>query len=150
MAVIVGIASIVTEISHRVTLHNMFGVVLHELLHTIPQRRDSLNVLVQAQHETVLLSVVCHVLESIVVDVAKQLDAWLNTPIPLVVQHQLLLEEESRFKAAHVPITNRVSVDDLPLGHILSDLCCLVLINVVWEGPVLLGNLSIMCCARNE
>lgn len=142
---VVGVTPIVAQETHRVALDNVFRVILDEFLGAVPKSRDGLHILVQTQHETVLLSIIRHVLESIVVDVAEEFNAWLHSPVPLIVQHQFLSEEEARLESAHVSVAYGISVDDLALCHILTNLARLVLIDVFWEGPVLLGNLSIEC-----
>jgi hypothetical protein len=87
MAVVIRVSSIVTEEAHRVTLGDVFRVCFHELFGAIPQRRNRLDVFVQAQHETVLLLVFGHELENVIVDIAEKLNAWLDTPVPFVVVH---------------------------------------------------------------
>lgn len=150
VAVVVGLTAVVGNEVHGVVRGDVLRVVLHEILDTVPERWNSLNVLVQRKHERVLLAVVPHELESIIVDIAEQLHARLHTPIPLIVKHQLLLEEETRLKAAHMAVRNRVAINDLALLHILTDLLSLLLINVWRERPVFLRNLSIVCFSRNQ
>lgn len=150
MATIVGLASIVTQKAHGVIFRNMLGMRLHELLGAVPQRWNGLHVFVQTQHETVLLLVIGHKFEDIIVDVAEKLDAWLNTPVPFVIHHQWLTEEEARFESAHMTVADRVSIDDLPLSHILPNLAGFLLINVLWERPMFLGDLSIVSGARYQ
>jgi hypothetical protein len=150
VAVIVGVSTVITEIRHGVTLGNVLRMVLHKLLDTVPKRWNGLNVFVQAEHEGVLLAVISHELEGVVVDVAEKLDAWLHTPVPLVVQHQWLLEEEPGLETAHVSVADGITVDDLTFSHILADLAGLVLINVWWERPVFLRDLSIVSRAGNK
>lgn len=150
MAVVVGISTVITQETHRVTLSNVLWVCLDELLCAIPQCWNGFHILVQTQHETVLLLVVGHEFESVIVNVAVKLNAWLNSPVPLIVQHQLLTEKEAGFESAHVAIADRVSVDDLALSHVFADLASLILIDVIWVGPMLLRNLSIMSFARYE
>jgi hypothetical protein len=87
MAMVIRVSSIVTEEAHRVTLGDVFRVCFHELFGAIPQRRNRLDVFVQAQHETVLLLVFGHELENVIVDIAEKLNAWLDTPVPFVVVH---------------------------------------------------------------
>lgn len=144
MAVVVCLSTVVAEEAHRVVLDNVLGVVLHELLGTIPQRGDGLNIFVQAQHKAVLLAVLLHEAEGIVVDIAEQLDAGLNTPVVVVVHHQWLAEEEARLKPTHVAVADAVSVDNLPLGHVLANLLGLLLIDVRGERPVLRRDLAIV------
>lgn len=141
---VVGVSAIVTQKSHRVILGDMLRMSLHELLGAVPEGRDSLHVFVQTQNETVLLLVGLHEFENIVIDVAVELNAWLNSPVVLVVEHQRLAEEEPRFESAHMAITDGISVNDLLRGHVLPNLSSFILIDVFWKRPVLLRNLSVM------
>ena len=87
MAMVIGVASVITQESHRVPLCNMFRVLLHVSLHTVPKSRDGLHVLVQAKYEAVFLATIGHEFEGIVVDVAVKLNAWFDSPIPLKLVH---------------------------------------------------------------
>jgi hypothetical protein len=95
MALVVVLTAIVTEEAHGVTLSDVLGVVLHELLGAGPESRNGVNVLVEGENETVLLVVLVHDAEGIVVNVAEELDGGLDTPIIFVVHHELLSEEET-------------------------------------------------------
>lgn len=128
----------------------MLRVLTHVGLDTVPQSWDRLDVLVQTQHETVLLLVVRHKLESIVFDVAEQLDARLDTPVPLVLEHERVLEEEARLVATHVSVADRITIDDLTPSHVLTNGLGLVLVDPFWERPVLLWNKSVSGLARGE
>ena len=150
MAMVVRITSIITQESHRVTISNVFWVVLHEFLGAVPKSRDGFHILVQAQDETVLLLIFGHEFERIIIDVAEQLNTWLDSPVPFIFQHQFLSEEEPRFKSAHVSITDGVAIDDLLLCHLLPNLACLFLVNVWWERPVLFWNLPIVGFSRYQ
>jgi hypothetical protein len=133
MAVIVGLSTVVTQESHGVSFCNVLGVRLHILLGTFPECRDSLYVFVKTEYETVLLLVVGHELKNIIVDVAVQLDAWLDSPVPFVVVHQGLTKEEAGLESTHVTVADGISVDDLLRRHILSNLASPVLVNVFGE-----------------
>lgn len=133
VAVVVCLTTIITEEAHRVVLGNVLRVRLHEFPGAFPQCWDGLHVFVETQYEAVLLFVLLHEPENVVVDVAVQLNAWLDAPVVFVVQHDLLTEEEARLESAHVTVADRVSVDNLPLSHVLADLASLVLVNVLWE-----------------
>ena len=150
MAVVVGVATVVGKEAHRVALDNVLRVVLHPLLGALPQSGDGLDVFVQREGETVLLLVVGHELEGVVVNVTEELDAGLNTPVPLVIEHQGVAEEEAGFVATHVSVTDRVSVDDLSGGHVGAHLGSLVLVDPLGERPVLLGDFAIFCVSRGE
>lgn len=150
MAVIVVLSTIVTQESHGVALSNVLGVVLHEILNAIPKSRDGLDIFVQTQHETVLLLVLGHETEGVVVDVAEKLDAGLHSPVPFIVHHERLTEKEARLEAAHVTVADRIAIDNFALGHILPYLARLVLVDMVRERPVLVGNLAIVRLAGNQ
>lgn len=150
MAVVVGVATVVTKELHRVVGGNVLGVVLHEFLGAFPQSRNGSRVLVQAENEAVLLALLGHQTEGVVVDVAVELDGGLDSPVVFVVHHQWLAEEETRLEAAHVAVGNRVTVDDFALSHVLANLFGLVLVNPFRERPVLLGDLAIESVAGNE
>lgn len=150
MAMVVGLSVIVAEPLHRVALDNVLRVSRCEILDGVPESGDCLDVLVQAEGEAVLLLVLGHELESVIFDVAEELDTGLNAPVPLIVHHQRVAEEKARFITAHVPVTDGVAVDDLLLLHLLTDLGGLVLVNPLGEGPMLLGDLAILCLARNQ
>lgn len=148
MALVVRLATVIAQETHGVVLSNVLGVILHKLGDTVPQGGDGLNVLVQAEHETVLLSILVHEAEGIVVDVAEQLDRGLDTPVVFVVHHQGLAEEEARLEAAHVAVADAVAVNDLALFHILANLLGLLLVDEIRETPVFLANETIVRLAR--
>ena len=128
----------------------MLRVVLDELLDAVPKSRDGLDIFVETEHEAVLLLILGHEAEGVVVDVAEELDARLDAPVPLVVHHQWLAEEEAGLEAAHVAVADGVAVDDLALGHVLADLLRLVLVDEIREGPVLLGDLAVVRLSGDE
>ena len=74
MALVVSVTTIVTEETHGIARGNVFREVLDELLGAIPEGRNSVDVLVQAQNEAVLLLVLGHESEGIVVNIAVQLN----------------------------------------------------------------------------
>ena len=150
VAMIIRVAVVIAQEFHGVVGRNMLRVFLHELLDAIPERRNGLDVLVQTQNEPVLLLVLLHVPERVEVDVAEDLDAGLNAPVPLVIEHQRMSEEEAGLVAAHVPVADRVAIDDLLLRHLFAHLLGSVLIDEVGERPVLLGNLAIMRLAGDQ
>ena len=150
VAVVVGLTAVVTKELHAVVLDNVLGVVLGEVLGGVPEGGNGLDVFVKTESEAVLLLVVGHELERVVVDVAVQLDAGLDAPVPLVVEHQGVAEEEAGFVTAHVPVADGVAVDDLLLLHLLADPGGLVLVNPFGERPMLLWNLAILGLSRHE
>lgn len=150
MAVVVRATVIVTQEAHRVIRRNVLGVVLHELLGAVPKRGDGLAILVQAENEAVLLVVLLHDAEGVVVDVAVELDGGLDTPVVLVVEHQIVLEEEAGLESAHVTVADGVAVDNLALSHVLADLLGLVLVDPAGERPVLAGDLAVVGVSGDE
>lgn len=83
-------------------------------------------------------------------DIAVKLDGGLNTPVVVVVEHQFLAEEESRLESTHVAVADGITVDNLALGHVLTDLLGLFLINPFGERPVLLGDQTVVSLAGYE
>lgn len=106
MAFVVGFSFVITEPVERVVLVEVFGMFLHEFLDTIPECFDGLTIFVETEDEAVFLLVVDHVFEWIVVDIAEEFDAWFNSPVPFVVLHERLLEEETRFEPTHMSVTD--------------------------------------------
>lgn len=150
MAFVVGLSAIVTQKLHRVIFSDMLRVVLHELFDAVPEGRDGLVVLIQTQHETVLFVVLLHVSERVEADVAVQLDAGLNTPVVLKLLHQFVPEEEPGLVTAHVPVADRVTVDDLALLHVLPNLPGLLLVDPFRVRPMLRGDQTIVRLAGDE
>ena len=106
MALVVGLPIVITQELHRVGLSDVLRMILDELLDTIPERWNRLDIFVQADDEAVLLLVVLHELERVVVNVTEELNAWLDSPVPLVVQHERLPKEETRLESAHVSVAD--------------------------------------------
>lgn len=150
MAVVIGATLIITQEAHRVTLHNMFGVLIHKPLYHVPERGDRLHIFVQTDHKTVFLPVFGHECERIVMKVAIKVNTWFDSPIPLVIQQQRLTEEESGFKSAHKSICDRVPVNDFLFCHFLADLARFILVNPFRDGPVFLRNSSILRLSRYQ
>ena len=150
MAVVVCLSVVLADPLHRVALDNVLRVGGCEVLDGVPESGDRLDVFVQAEREAILLLVISHVFESVVVDVAEQLDAGLDAPVPFVVHHQWVAEEKARLVPAHVPVADGVAVDDLLLLHLLTDLGGLILVNPFGERPMLLGDLAILGLAGNQ
>lgn len=150
MALVVGLTTVVTEEGHGVVVGNVLGVVGHELLGALPEGRDGVNVLVKTENEAVFLALLGNDTEGVVVDITEELDGGLNAPVVLVVHHQRLAEEKSRLESAHVTVADGVSVDDLSLLHVLTNLLGLVLVNPLREGPMLLGDQTVVSFARNQ
>ena len=121
-----------------------------ELLDTIPEGRDRLDVFVETDDETILLVVVGHELKGVVGDVTEKLDAGLDAPVPFVFEHQLVAEEEAGLKSTHVTVADRVAVDDLLLRHLLPRLLSSILVDEIREGPVLAWNLAVSGFARRQ
>jgi len=150
MTVVVGLSVVVRQESQRVVFSEMLRVLAHVGLDAVPEGWNCLNILVQAQYEAVLLSVIGHKLEGIVFDVAEQLNAWLDTPVPLVLEHEGVLKEKPRLVTTHVPVTDRITVDDLTSSHVFTNGLGLVLVDPFGEGPVLLWNQPVSRLARGK
>ena len=149
MTIIVCGAIIVTDEAHRIVVGDMLGILLHEGSDAIPQGGNGFDEFVQADDETVLLTMILHVLEGVKIYIAEELNTGLDAPVVIVLLHQLVLKEEAGLEATHVAVTDRVAIDDLPLPHVLSDGFGLLLIDKGWERPMLLRYLSIVSFARN-
>lgn len=150
MALIVGITAIITQEAHGIILGNMLRVVLHELLGAIPKGGDGVDVLIQTENEAVLLTTFLHDTEGIVVNIAVELDGGLNAPVVLVVHHEGVAEEEAGLEAAHVTVANGVTVDNLPLLHVLAHLLGFFLVNPLGERPMFHRDLAIESVSRNQ
>lgn len=150
MAVVVGVSTIVANKAHRIAFYNIFWLFFDEFLHAVPQCRNCFHIFKQTQHERVLFVVVGHEFESIIVNITKELNAGLNAPVPLILQHKRLLKEEARLEPTHVPVAHGIAIDDLPLTHILTDCCSLVCVNPLWKGPMLFTYQSIFGSSRHE
>lgn len=150
VALVIVLSTIITQETHRIILGDMLRVIFHELLHAVPERRDSINVFVQTQDEAVFLIVVLHKTEWVKCDVAKQLNARFHAPVKFVVHHQGMAEKEARFITTHVPIALRVSVDNLALSHIPSRFFGFLLVNPIRIRPVLLRDETIVRGPRNK
>lgn len=133
MTPVVGLAIIIRDPLQGIVRGDVFRVLLHEFLDRIPQRGDGFDILVQTDHEAVLFAVVGHPLESVVLDVAEEFDAWLDAPVPLVLKHQRMLEKEARLIATHVSIADGVAVDDLTSTHVFTCFLSLRLVDEVGE-----------------
>lgn len=150
MAVVVRLSFVIADPFEGVALDDVLRVGCGEVLDGVPEGGNGLDVFVQAKGEAVLFVVLGHELEGVVFDVAEQLDAGLNAPVPLVVHHQGVAEEEAGFVSAHVPVADRIAVDDLLFLHLFADLGSPVLVDPFGEGPVLLWNLAVLCLAGYE
>jgi hypothetical protein len=56
----------------------------------------------------------------------------LYSPIPLVLEQHLVLEEESAIEAAHIAVRDAVGVDDALFRHLLAPLRRLGLVYPIW------------------
>lgn len=129
VTLVISIAVIIAEDFQRVVFVDVFRMLLDELLDTVPERGNSFDILVKRDNETIFFLVVAHELEWIIVNITEKFNTWLNSPVPFVIHHQGLSEEEARFESAHMSIADGITVDDLPLCHIFSNLSCLVLVD---------------------
>ncbi len=143
MTVVVRFSSIVANETQHVVIHKVFRMIGHKTLDAVPHRGNCLMVFIQTQHETVLLAIHGHELERIVVDVAKELHARFDTPVPLIVEHERVPKEEARLVAAHVSVADRVAVYDLLRLHLVPDLCRSVLVDEAGKGPMFRGNRAV-------
>ena len=129
MALVIRVSVVIAKESHRILGVDVLRVIFDELLHTLPESWNCLDVFIQAQDEAVLLLIVLHKSEWIVVNVAEELHARLHAPVVFELVHDRMAEEEARLVPTHVPIADGVAVDDLPLPHILANSLGLLLID---------------------
>lgn len=150
VAVVVGVAAIVTEEGHGVVFGNVLRKLLDESLGRVPEGRNRLDIFVQTEHEAVLLVIVADKLEGVVADVAEKLNARFDAPVVAELLHDRVLEEEAGFVATHMSVADRVTVDDFLASHFFAGGLGLVLVDKVGIGPVLGGDLAIMCLAGGQ
>ena len=136
MTKVISITTIITDKFHRISRNDMLRMIGHKLLHTIPQRRDSLPVLVQAQHKTILLIPFLHDTEGIKRDFTKEVRRRFDAPVKLIILHQGVSIKEAGFVSTHEPIALGIAVDDLSLTHVRSNILGLALIDPVRVGPM--------------
>lgn len=85
-----------------------------------------------------------HPLERVISDITVQFDAGLDPPIPLELLHQRMLKKEAGLEPTHMPVALRISINNIPLSHVLPRPPSLVLVDEIWERPVLMGYLAVM------
>ena len=141
---IVALPFVITQPLHRIAISNMFRMLLHEFLRAVPYRWDGLRILIQADDEAVLPLILRHNPERIKSNVAVKLDAWLDPPVPLVILHQWLAEEEARFETTHMSVAYGISVDNLPFCHVFPDFLGFILIDEIRERPMLFWYCTIV------
>lgn len=140
MTKVISITTIITDKFHRISRNDMLRMIGHKLLHTIPQRRDSLPVLVQAQHKTILLIPFLHDMEGVKREITKVFSSRLDPPVELIIQHQRVSKKEARLVSTHEPITLGTAVDSPLIGHLHSNVLGLILIDPVRVGPLILRD----------
>jgi hypothetical protein len=150
MAVVVSLAIIIRDELKSIALGQMFRVLLHEPLGAFPERGDRLNVLVQTDDKTVLLVVLGHELKDVIVDVTEELNAGLDAPVPLVLKHERVAEEKTTFVSAHVTVALGITIDDLALKHILTNVGGLLLVDPIGVGPMFLRNQAVPSFSRDQ
>lgn len=64
----------------------------------------------------------------------------LNSPVPLILEHQGVSEEEARVESTHVAIRYAATVDDVVLDHFVSTGLCLVFVDGIRLVPVVVGD----------
>ena len=144
MAHVVGLSFVVGDKIHEVVLADVFWELVGELFYGTPEGADRSLVLAHGEDETVFLVVDLHELEQIVLDVAEQGDVVVDSPVVLVLVEQLTLPEETGLVAAHMSVWDGSTVRDVLLSESLAGTVELVSINEVRNGPVLLGDQTVL------
>jgi len=76
----------------------------HKLSRSVPKCRDGIPEFVHANYEAVYFLVLPHESEWVIINIAVELDSRFNTPVPIILPHDLLVVKESRVKSAHVSV----------------------------------------------
>ena len=95
---------------------------------------------VEVDGEAVGLVAVLHKAEDIIVDVAEEVNLWLNTPVVLHVLEGGVVVEQTRVPAAHLVVAQHVRVLDVVF---LEDICALaeqIIIDPAGDFPVFFRN----------
>lgn len=128
---------LVGEPFHGIIRMLMVTVVSQELDSLGPEGCDGLGRVVEVDGKAVCLVAVLHEAENIVVDIAEEVDLWLDTPVVLHVLESRVLVEQARVPAAHLVVAQHVRVLDIVL---LEDVCALdkqVMVDPAGDFPVL-------------
>lgn len=88
----------------RIVLHLVIAVALQKLDSLRPQRRYTLRTIININVEAVCLVVVLHPGEHIIVDIAKEVDVGLHTPVVVEVCERGMLREKAGIPATHLVI----------------------------------------------
>ncbi len=102
---VVSTAVVLCNKAEKIVWYEQISVLLIPFSNVDPKRRDGTWDLVHGKYESILLLVLLHESERIVIgQIAKVLDVWLYSPVVLVLEQELVTEEESRLKSAHLSI----------------------------------------------
>lgn len=150
VAEVVRCTAVAADKVHLGILGDVIGIVLEKVRDMTPQGWNGGLEFIESDSEPVGLVVLGHVFEWIVRDVTEEFDVRFNSPIPFIILHQRVLEEKARLKSTHMTIRFRIAVDDVVVGHLLPCLRSLLLVDVIWIAPVLLGDATIFGGSRDK
>lgn len=129
----------VNEPCHGIILVQVFGMRSQKLDGLRPQRRYTLGRIVQIDIEAIGLVVVLHVVEHIVIHVAKELYLGLNPPVELEVLQSRMMVEQPAVPSAHLVVRRHIPVLNIVFLENLRRLFVQVVVDPGWRIPVLLG-----------
>jgi len=89
---------------------------------------------------TISLVVLLHKHEGVMVEIAVEVNVRLDPPVPAILEHQRVPEEETRVEATHVPVGDASSIDNVVLDHLRSRSAGTGFINEVRLEPVVVGD----------
>ena len=150
MAMVVCFSTISTKPIHGVAFCHVLRMFFHVSLCAVPKGLNRLDIFVETQHKTVFLAIISHKFKWIIADIAEKLNTWLDAPIPFVIIHDGLPKEKPRLKATHMPVADRVPINNFLFSHLLPHLGSLILIDVIRERPMLMRDFCIVGRSRNE
>lgn len=125
---------------HCIVLMQILWMGGQELDSLRPQGRYALRRVIQIDGETVRFVMVLHIAEDIVVDIAKEANVWLYTPVVPGVGECWMFVEHAAVPATHLVIGNHIAVLHIALLEHLCGLLEEVHIDPVGRSPMLLRD----------
>ena len=95
---------------HRVILMQILRMRRQKLLSLRPQRRYRLGVVVKINCKAVGFVVICHVSEDVVIDVAEEVNFWLDPPVVAGGCKGRVFVEHAAVPAAHLVVGDDIAV----------------------------------------
>lgn len=137
LVVVLGPSVLVGEPVHGVVLVEVVVMAGEELDGFWPEGCNRLGRVVEVDGEAVGLVVVLHEAEDVVVDVAEEVDVWLDAPVVLHVLQGGMLVEHARVPAAHLVVGEHVGILDVLLFQDVGRLFEQILVDPTGDFPVL-------------